>query len=85
MEQPLRTLFLHDVRVGADVKFRPLVFYAVFATGFVFLFVLESLLLPLVADPLPVPVLPNPFFEWMALGLIAALASFRWVRAGPRS
>lgn len=82
MEQPLRTLFLLDLHADAEVKFRSLVCYTIFATGFILLFVIEFLLLPLVENPLPIRALPNPLYQWIALGLIAALASFKRSRHG---
>lgn len=83
MEQPLQTLFLQDLRSDFEVKFRPRVFYAVFATGFILLFVIEALLLPSLVNPLPFRALPNPLYQWIAIGLIAALLSFKWEKAGP--
>lgn len=80
MEQPLRTLFLQDLRSGAKVRFRPLVFYGVFAVGFILVFVVESLVLAQMTYSLGIPALPNPLFEWVAIGLIAALVSFKWER-----
>ncbi len=83
MEQPLQTLFLQDLGSDAKVKFRPRVFFAVFATGFILIFVMEILLLPPLFHLFAIRALPNPFYEWIALGLIAALVSFKWEKSSP--
>ncbi|MFQ6013008.1 MAG: hypothetical protein ACE5LS_05135 [Thermoplasmata archaeon] len=85
MEQPLRTLFMLDLRPSTEVRFRPLVFYAVFAVGFVLLFGIESFWLASMTHALGIPALPNPLYEWIAIGLLAALVSFKWERGEPEA
>ncbi|MFQ5908433.1 MAG: hypothetical protein ACE5JE_06360 [Thermoplasmata archaeon] len=71
MEEPLRTLFALDLWAGPNVRFRPLVFLAVFAVGSTVVLA-ESLLF----------FHPNAPLQWLAAGLIAALVSFKWEKAG---
>ncbi|MEE9593026.1 MAG: hypothetical protein V3W28_05545 [Thermoplasmata archaeon] len=71
MEQPIRTLFALDLWGGPNVRFRPLIFLAVFAAGFIVVLV-ESLLL----------LTPNVPLQWLAASLIAALVSFKGEKAG---
>ncbi|MFQ5987171.1 MAG: hypothetical protein ACE5KQ_07415 [Thermoplasmata archaeon] len=85
MEQPLRTLFLQDLRSDAEVTFRPRAFYAVFATGFILIFLIESFVLSPNFQALGIRALPNPLYMWIALGLAAALASFKWQRSGAQA
>ncbi|MFQ5919287.1 MAG: hypothetical protein ACE5I4_04485 [Thermoplasmata archaeon] len=78
MEQPLQTLFLQDLRSDARVRFRPRVFYAVFAVGFVSVYLESVFLASNLVFLQYFGALPNPFYQWIAWGLIAALLSFKW-------